>query len=91
LQEIAARLRIDPLQIEPIVERLVALDWVARIDEAGAQRLVLLAEPQATKAALLIDALLLEDSLPVQRFRQRAGLATMTLADLIEAERTPVH
>jgi len=91
LHEVAARLRIDPLQIEPIVERLVGLDWIARVAESGAQRLVLLAEPAVTKAAPLVNALLLDDSAAVQRFRQRAGLATMTLADLIDAERAPLH
>jgi membrane protein len=91
LHTIAARLRIDPLQVEPVVEQLVALDWVARVAEADAQRLVLLAEPATTKLAPLVDALLLEDSAAVQRFRQTARLPTLMLADVLEAAAAPVH
>jgi membrane protein len=91
LREIAARLRIDPLQVEPVIERLLVLDWVARVAEAGAQRLVLLAEPATTPLAPLVDALLLEDSAAVRRFRQRAGVAVLTLADVLDAPATPLH
>jgi len=91
LHTIAARLRIDPLQVEPAVEQLVALDWVARVAEAGAQRLVLLAEPATTKVAPLVDALLLEDSEAVQRFRASARLPTLMLADVLDAAPATVH
>ena len=48
ITELAQRLRTEPLQIEPILDRLVEMDWAARLDEAGAQRHVLLCEPAAT-------------------------------------------
>jgi membrane protein len=91
LHEVAAGLRIDPLQVEPVVDALIALDWVARIAEAGAQRLVLLAEPATTALAPLVDALLLEDSASVQRFRQAARLPALRLADVLEAPAPPLH
>ncbi|HET9976171.1 MAG TPA: YihY family inner membrane protein [Burkholderiaceae bacterium] len=91
LHTIAARLRIDPLQVEPVVESLVALDWVARVAEADAQRLVLLAEPAMTKLAPLVDALLLEDSAAVQHFRQSARLSTLVLADALDDAATALH
>jgi membrane protein len=78
------RLRVDPLQLEPVIEALVALDWVAWIDESGAQRLVLLADPQATPAAPLVKALLLAPTAPVGGFWRRARFDEMTLEALIE-------
>jgi membrane protein len=84
-------LRVDPLQIEPAIESLVALDWVAWVAEAGAQRLVLLAEPATTPVAPLVDALLLEDSAAVQRFRQSARLPMLKLADVLDAPAATLH
>ncbi|MEO7246245.1 MAG: YihY family inner membrane protein [Rubrivivax sp.] len=81
---IAAALRTDPLQIEPVLEQLMALDWVARLDEAGGARQVLLVEPVRTLAAPLIDALLLHPGGLAEPFRHRAGIATMTLAELLD-------
>jgi membrane protein len=85
LDTLAERMRVDPLQIEPIVDRLLALDWVARLDEGGAQRHVLLAEPSTTKAQPLIAAFLLDPSPVVRAFWRRTALAEMTLEQLIEA------
>src|SRR5213592_4811261 len=42
LSELSEALRTDPLQIEPILDTLVAIDWVGRLDEGGAARHVLL-------------------------------------------------
>ena len=79
-------MRTDPLQIEPLLEMLVALDWVARLDEDDAKRHVLLRDPQTTPAAPLIDRLLLAEepatrssgSVPVWR---RCGSPTCWRAD----------
>lgn len=80
---IAARLRIDPLQIEPILELLIEGDWVARLDEDGVQRHVLLCDPGTTPAGELIDRLLLTPDARLDAFRQRTGLAQLTLGDLL--------
>ena len=85
LDALAERMRVDPLQIEPIVDKLLALDWVARLDEGGAQRHVLLAEPATTNAQPLIAAFLLDPSPVVRGFWRRTALAEMTLEQLIEA------
>lgn len=82
LSDIAARLRIDPLQIEPIVEMMMELDWVARLDEDGAQRHVLLCDPATTPAGELVDRLLLTPDERTAAFSLRAGLHRLTLADL---------
>ena len=75
---VAAALRTDPLQIEPILDTLVRLDWVARLDEQGAQRHVLLAEPAHTPAAPLIDKMV--------QAKQAQDLHTGTLTQLITYE-----
>jgi len=82
LAALAGAVRVDPLQVEPVLEALMALDWVARLDEDGARRHVLLADPQATLAAPLVDTLLLEPTPPTQAFRARAAFASMRLAEL---------
>jgi membrane protein len=83
MHELAAAIGTDPLQVEPVVDTLVEMDWAARLDEEGGQRLVLLAEPAATPARPLIDALLLEPGHASRAFRERAGLDRLTLGDLI--------
>ncbi len=83
LAELAAAIATDPLQVEPSVEALQALDWVARLDEEGGQRLVLLVDPAQTPARRLIDGMLLEPSAAVRLFRERAGVERLMLRDLL--------
>ena len=83
LIDLAEGLRTDPLQIEPILETLVVIDWVGRLDEAGAQRFVLLCHPADTKAAPLVAHLLLEPGVMLRRFWERAGFGELMLGDLI--------
>jgi membrane protein len=83
MQELAAAVATDPLQVEPVVDALVGLDWVAALDEEGGQRLVLLAEPATTPARALVTALLLESTPATRAFRERTGLERLTVADLI--------
>lgn len=85
LGDIATELRTDPLQVEPVLDALIDLDWVARLDEDGEQRHVLTCEPAATPAAPLIDSLLLSPGSATVAFRERAGLTSLTLADLLGA------
>ncbi|PPE68737.1 YihY family inner membrane protein [Caldimonas thermodepolymerans] len=82
-QTLAERLRTDPLQIEPVLETLVALDWVGRLDEEGAARYVLLVDPERTPAQPLIAQLLVEPSADLRRFWERTGFASLTLADVL--------
>jgi len=83
MHQLAAAVGTDPLQVEPVVDTLVDMDWVAWLDEEGGQRLVLLAEPATTPARPLIDALLIEASPASRAFRERTGLERVALADLI--------
>ncbi|MCH7344850.1 YihY family inner membrane protein [Pelomonas sp. CA6] len=82
-QALARRLRLDPLQLEPVIEDLVALDWVGRLEEGGMHRLVLLCEPAQTAAAPLLDRLLAERSTPLMPLWERSGWAGLKLDDLL--------
>ncbi|MEK8028065.1 YihY family inner membrane protein [Pseudaquabacterium rugosum] len=81
--ELAARTHIDPLQVDPLLEEMHALDWCARLDEDGEPRWVLLIEPRHTPAAPLLDALLLEPSAPTEGLRRAIGLPGLMLSDLL--------
>jgi membrane protein len=81
--DLAASLRIDPLQLVPVLEALQALDWCGLLDEPDDPRWVLLAQPASTPAAPLIDAFLLHDRDASAGFRRQAGLASLSLADLL--------
>ena len=82
LIEIAEGLRTDPLQVEPILDLLVALDWAGRLDEAGDARHVLLCDPATTKAEPLLMQLMLDPGTTLQPFWRRAGFDTLTLQEL---------
>lgn len=79
-------LRTDPLQIEPLLDLLVALDWVGRLDEARDPRFVLLCDPAVTPARPLFAQLLLEPSAAGERLWRHAGFDTMTLQALLATD-----
>ncbi len=83
LAQLAASQRTDTLQVEPLVEQLMRLGWVARVDEEPAKRHVLLCDAANTSAEPLIDQLLLAPDSRTQPFRQRTGLGRVTVAELI--------
>ncbi|MFN3296199.1 YihY family inner membrane protein [Caldimonas sp.] len=84
LEALSQRLRTDPLQIEPVLDKLRALDWVGRLDEEGGARHVLLAEPEHTLAQPLMAELLLDPAPDLRGFWDKAGFGRMTLKDLLD-------
>ncbi|MFT3856371.1 MAG: YihY family inner membrane protein [Aquabacterium sp.] len=81
-EQLAHRLRTDPLQIEPLLETLRALDWIGLLDEQDADhggRFVLLCDPDKTVLAPLLGELLLRPDGFTQDFWDHAGFDTMTL------------
>ncbi|MCX2861811.1 YihY family inner membrane protein [Paucibacter sp. PLA-PC-4] len=82
-QELARRLRIDPLQLEPALEALLGLDWLGRLEEEGAPRLVLLRTPEETSAAPLLQALLAGAGGSLAPLWARGDWADCTLAELL--------
>ena len=82
--ELAAALRTDPLQTEPVIETLMAFDWVGQLDEPHDPRYVLLCDLARTPAQPLLAQLLLEPSPAARGLWQRAGFDTMTVQQLLE-------
>ncbi|WP_418320601.1 YihY family inner membrane protein [Piscinibacter sakaiensis] len=86
LFELCTRLRIDPLQVEPMLEQLAGIDWIGRLDEEHGSRYVLLCDPATTLAAPLFTRFLVEPTPTLGGFWRRADLDRISLAELI----TPV-
>ena len=81
--DLSLALRTDPLQIEPILHRLVTLDWAGRLEETDNPRYVLLCDPATTLARPLLAQLLLEPSGAMHGFWERAGFGDVMLADVL--------
>ena len=63
MDQLALLLRVDTLQLEPVLEALCSLDWIGQLQQAlegEAARYILLANPDATPLAPLLGALLLQ-------------------------------
>jgi membrane protein len=84
LSALAASQRIDPLQIEPVLEALMSMGWVGRLDEEGAQRHVLLCDPAHTPLRLLVSSQLLEPTPAVAPFWRLTDLDRLSLADALQ-------
>jgi membrane protein len=80
---LARSLRIDPLRIESVLEALVGMDWVGRLEEEGHPRYVLLCEPQRTPLAPLVDRLLLAPLDVLAQARARMQIERIVLADVL--------
>jgi len=85
-EQVSRALRTDPLQVEPLLDLLVGIDWVGRLDEPGGSRYVLLCDPAVTPAQPLLAQLLLDPAPLLQGFWQRARFDQLTLADVVHRE-----
>jgi membrane protein len=86
VDELAATLRVDPLELEPSLETLLALDWVGRLDEQKAIELtrhVLLADTASTRIAPLAERLLLPNNESTSSLWSRSALPSLTLKDVL--------
>ena len=81
---LAGQLQTDPLELEPVLDLLLEMDWIARLEEAGDQRLCLLCEPTHTAASPLLQALLLGRSTHLEKLWQRARFEELRLTDLMD-------
>lgn len=89
--QLAQLLRVDGLQLAPVLEALTALDWVGQVNDAAVgeadvpeSRYVLLANPSATPLAPLVQRLLLERSESLQPLWSKARLEGLLLADVLQ-------
>lgn len=84
--QLASRLQLGSLQLEPVLETLVALDWVGQLNDAEGEteaRYLLLADPDTTPLEPLIKQLLLGKVAPVKNFWDKAGWSTLYLRDAL--------
>jgi membrane protein len=80
--QLSENLRTDPLQIEPLLDTLVRIDWAGRLDEPAGARYVLLCDPAVTPAGPLLEAVLLDPSLELSAFREQACFGRLLLQDI---------
>lgn len=86
LSELAQQLRLDPLQLEPVLETLVSLDWVGRINEFEDEertRYLLLADPESTALEPLLRNLLLTESAATAALWKTSRLSAISLQDVV--------
>jgi membrane protein len=82
-EEISAALATDPLQIEPLLDALVDIDWVGKLAEEGSARYVLLCDPAKAPAEPLLAKLLLDPAPDIAAFWSGARFAELRLADIL--------
>ena len=90
--QLAQLLRVDGLQLAPVLEALTALDWVGQVNDAAVgeadvpeSRYVLLVNPGTTPLAPLVQRLLLERSESLQPLWSKARLEGLLLEDVLQA------
>ena len=84
--QLAMAMRVDGLQLEPVLETLMTIDWVGRlsVEQGDAEaRYVLLADPDATPVEPLILRLLLERADSVRNLWQNSETASLVLRSLL--------
>ena len=80
---LSERLRADPLQLEPLLELLAEIGWVARLDEPDDPRHVLLADANSTVMGPLLQRTLLDAGPASAPFLAASGMARLTLAQAL--------
>ena len=87
---LAKRLRVDSLQLEPALNALTALRWVGAMPESGVAylqegepRYVLLADPDQTLLAPLIEHMLVSQAQETQPLWERADWRQTKLRDVL--------
>ncbi len=70
--QLSQALGVDPLQIAPLLDTLVRIDWIGKLDEAGNPRYVMLVDDEAL-AEPLLAALLIEPRPWLASFWKQAG------------------
>jgi membrane protein len=84
--QLAKVLEVEVLQLEPVLETLVALDWIGRVNEVEDEedtRYILLADAQSTAVEPLIRHLLLPHSEATDKLWKSGQLSSVYLKDVI--------
>ena len=83
---LAHALELDSLQLEPVLETLVGLDWIGRINETRDEentRYILLADEQTTSLEPLMQQLLLPHADATDKLWKSGGLSAVRLKDVL--------
>jgi membrane protein len=86
IPQLCAALQLDALQLEPVLETLVALDWIGRVNEVEDEeetRYILLADVQATALEPLMRHLLLPHSEATAKLWKSGRLSSVYLKDVV--------
>ena len=86
LQDLAPMLQVETVQLTPVLDHLVALDWIAlteTTEQAPQVRVLLLVAPAQTPIAPLARRLLLGDAASLQKLWENSRLGTMRLSDAL--------
>lgn len=84
--QLSMLLRVDSLQLEPVLETLAELDWIGLLDEefkGEAARYVILANPDTTALAPLLDALLLRQEESTKNLWENGRWPTLLLREAL--------
>lgn len=84
--ELAAAMQVDILQLEPVLQTLVQLDWIGRLNEIEDQegtRYVLLADEHSTALEPLMRHLLIPQSEATAKLWQTGRLSAVYLKDVL--------
>lgn len=84
--QLSQALELDALQLEPVLETLVALDWVGRLNEVDDEadtRYVMLADVRSTSLEPLMRELLLPPSEATAKLWSGGQLSSLFLRDVI--------
>ncbi|HEY8050758.1 MAG TPA: YihY family inner membrane protein [Ramlibacter sp.] len=84
--QLSHALRVDPLQLEPVLDALSSLDWIGRVNEAEdrkVSRYVLLTDPSTTPLSPLVAKLLLLRSAATERFWDRSAVPALLVKDVL--------
>ncbi|NCP55032.1 MAG: hypothetical protein CO066_02630 [Comamonadaceae bacterium CG_4_9_14_0_8_um_filter_60_18] len=85
-EQLATVLQVDQLQLEPVLEALLALDWVGLLQEDrtdASARWVLLADPKVVLLEPLLSLLLLQRETSTQNLWDSSRWASLTLRDVL--------
>jgi membrane protein len=83
---LGAALEVEALELEPVLETLVALDWIGRVNEVDDEersRYILLADPQSTALEPLMRHLLLPESDATNKLWKSGRFSSVYLKDVI--------
>jgi membrane protein len=87
LEQLCSALHVDPLRLEPLLQTLIAFDWVGQLREVlqpGAEaRYVLLVDPDSTPLEPLLSAWLVERTPETERIWQIGRWPSIKLREVL--------